>query len=47
MAAGGLVITVKIAFTGSAAADTDYQIDHFTQGVISVDVETTRLPWSG
>ena len=37
---GEAVITVqKIAFTESATADTDYQIDHLTQGVISVDVE--------
>lgn len=37
---GEAVITVqKIAFTESAAADTDYQIDHLTQGTISVDVE--------
>ena len=37
---GGAVITIqKIAFTESATADTDYQIDHLTQGVISVDVE--------
>ena len=37
---GEAVITIKkIAFTESATADTDYQIDHFTQGVISVDVE--------
>ena len=37
---GEAVITIqKIAFTESAAADTDYQIDHLTQGVISVDVE--------
>ena len=34
------MITIKkIAFTESATADTDYQIDHLTQGVISVDVE--------
>ena len=37
---GEVVITVeKIAFTESATADVDYQIDHLTQGVISVDVE--------
>ena len=37
---GEAVITVeKIAFTESATADVDYQIDHLTQGVISVDVE--------
>ena len=37
---GDAVITIKkIAFTESATADTDYQIDHLTQGVISVDVE--------
>ena len=37
---GEAVITIKkIAFTDSATADTDYQIDHLTQGVISVDVE--------
>ena len=37
---GKAVITIqKIAFTESAAADTDYQIDHLTQGTISVDVE--------
>ena len=37
---GDAVITVeKVAFTESATADTDYQIDHLTQGVISVDVE--------
>lgn len=37
---GESVITIqKIAFTESAAADTDYQIDHLTQGTISVDVE--------
>ena len=37
---GEAVITIKkIAFTESATADTDYQIDHHTQGVISVDVE--------
>ena len=37
---GDVVITVeKIAFTESATADVDYQIDHLTQGVISVDVE--------
>lgn len=37
---GEAVITIqKIAFTESAAADTDYQIDHLTQGTISVDVE--------
>ena len=37
---GEAEITVeKIAFTESATADTDYQIDHLTQGVISVDVE--------
>ena len=37
---GEAVITIsKIAFTESATADTDYQIDHLTQGVISVDVE--------
>ena len=37
---GEAVITVeKIAFTESATADTDYQIDHLTQGIISVEVE--------
>ena len=37
---GETVITVeKIAFTESATADVDYQIDHLTQGIISVDVE--------
>ena len=37
---GEAVITVeKIAFTESATADVDYQIDHLTQGIISVDVE--------
>ena len=37
---GEAVITIsKIAFTESATADTDYQIDHLTQGVVSVDVE--------
>ena len=37
---GEAVITIKkIAFTESATADTDYQIDHLTQGVISLDVE--------
>lgn len=37
---GEAVITIsKIAFTESATADTDYQIDHLTQGTISVDVE--------
>lgn len=37
---GDAVITIsKIAFTDAATADTDYQIDHLTQGVISVDVE--------
>ena len=37
---GETVITIKkIAFTESATADTDYQIDHLTQGVISADVE--------
>ncbi|WP_204372176.1 hypothetical protein [Sanguibacter keddieii] len=37
---GDAVITIqKIAFTESATADTDYQIDHLTQGTISVDVE--------
>ena len=37
---GDAVITIqKIAFTESATADTDYQINHLTQGVISVDVE--------
>ena len=37
---GEAVITIKkIAFTESAIADTDYQIDHHTQGVISVNVE--------
>ena len=37
---GEAVITIqKIAFTESAAADTDYQIDHLTQGTISVNVE--------
>ena len=37
---GEAVITIKkIAFAESATADTDYQIDHHTQGVISVDVE--------
>ena len=37
---GEAVITIKkIAFTESATADTDYQIDHLTQGIISVDVE--------
>ena len=37
---GEAVITVeKIAFTQSATADVDYQIDHLTHGIISVDVE--------
>ena len=37
---GEAVITIKkIAFTEAATADTDYTIDHLTQGVISVDVE--------
>ena len=37
---GEAVITVeKIAFTESATADVDYQIDHLTHGIISVDVE--------
>ena len=37
---GEAVITVgKVAFTESATADTDYQIDHLTQGIISVEVE--------
>ena len=37
---GEAVITIqKIAFAESATADTAYQIDHLTQGVISVDVE--------
>ena len=37
---GEAMITIqKIAFTESATADTDYTIDHLTQGVISVDVE--------
>ena len=37
---GDAVITVeKVAFTESATADTDYQIDHLTQGIISVEVE--------
>ena len=37
---GEAVITIqKIAFTESATADVDYQIDHLTQGVISADVE--------
>ena len=37
---GEAVITIaKIAFAESATADVDYQIDHLTQGVISVDVE--------
>ncbi len=37
---GEAVITIqKIAFAESATADTDYQIDHHTQGIISVDVE--------
>lgn len=37
---GEAVITIqKIAFTESATADSDYTIDHLTQGVISVDVE--------
>ena len=37
---GDAVITIKkITFTDSATADKDYQIDHLTQGVISVDVE--------
>ena len=37
---GEAVITIeRIAFTESATADVDYQIDHLTQGVISVDVE--------
>ena len=37
---GEAVITIqKIAFTESATADTDYQIDHHTQGIISVNVE--------
>ncbi len=48
---GEAVITIqKIAFTESATADVDYQIDHHTQGVISVDVEiqlgvTVRPGW--
>ena len=37
---GEAVITIKkIAFTDSATADSDYTIDHHTQGVISVNVE--------
>ena len=37
---GEAVITIeRIAFTESATAGVDYQIDHLTQGVISVDVE--------
>ena len=37
---GEAVITIKkIAFTDSATADSDYTIDHLTQGIISVDVE--------
>ena len=37
---GEAVITIKkIAFTDSATADSDYTIDHLTQGTISVDVE--------
>ena len=37
---GEAVITIKkIAFADSATADSDYQIDHLTQGIISVDVE--------
>ena len=37
---GDAVITIKkIAFTDSATADSDYTIDHLTQGIISVDVE--------
>ena len=37
---GEAVITIKkIAFTESATADTDYQIDHLTQGIISVVVD--------
>ena len=37
---GEAVITVeKIAFTEFATADVDYQIDHLTHGIISVDVE--------
>ena len=37
---GEAMITIqKIAFTESATADTDYTINHLTQGVISVDVE--------
>ena len=37
---GEAVITIqKIAFADSATADSDYTIDHLTQGIISVDVE--------
>ena len=37
---GEAVITIKkIAFTDSATADSDYTIDHLTQGIVSVDVE--------
>jgi len=37
---GKAVITIqKIAFADSATADSDYTIDHLTQGIISVDVE--------
>lgn len=37
---GDAVITIKkIAFTDSATADSDYTIDHLTQGIISVVVE--------
>ena len=37
---GEAVITIKkIAFTDSATADSDYTIDHLTQGIISVVVE--------
>ena len=37
---GEAVITIKkIAFTDSATADSDYTIDHLTQGIISVEVE--------
>ena len=37
---GEAVITIKkLAFADSATADSDYTIDHLTQGIISVDVE--------
>ena len=37
---GEAVITIKkIPFADSATADSDYTIDHLTQGIISVDVE--------